>query len=126
MGNFFKYAATVAATSFIASSFVSCDKEIGAEVEPDGFAPKHLHFTLPVTLGTGYCWQWTNKSRAAADSVMRRIEPANSESLSTGGAGYEAWEFLTKETGEEVLKFRYLREWDESSVVKDTVISFKK
>ena len=79
----------------------------------------------------------TSLSDAQFERLLKMILPysnkvkeytieANPESLSTGGAGYEAWDFLTKETGEEVLKFRYLREWDESSVIKDTVITFKK
>lgn len=114
-------AAMMAAAVLSISSFVSCDEE---EESKNVFESKTFTVELPVTAGTGYSWQWTNATAAAADTVSTTIVQENVDIV--GGKEKEIWTFKTKENGEEVLKFRYLRPWDESTVAKDTVITFKK
>lgn len=114
--NFVKFA-VLAASVLSMASFASCDDD-------ENFESKKFTVTLPVKMGTGYAWQWTNSAAAAADSVSKVTTQTDSEIV--GGPGIETWTFQTKEKGEEQLKFRYLREWDQSTVLKDTVITFKK
>ena len=120
MKTLFKFAAMMAAV-VSASSFVSCDEE---EENKNVFESKTFTVELPVTAGTGYNWQWTNATTAAADTVSTTIVQVDVDIV--GGREKEIWTFKTKENGEEVLKFRYLQSWDESTVAKDTVITFKK
>lgn len=116
-------AAMMAAAVLSVSSFVSCDEE----EENNGFKSETFSVELQVKAGTGYSWQWTNATTAAADSVSTKIEYVYlTDAVVLGGNEKVIWTFKTKENGEEVLKFRYLRPWDESTVVKDTVITFKK
>ena len=50
-----------------ASSLVSCDEDENNNDEI--FESKTLLVELPIQMGTGYGWVWTNKAVAAADSV---------------------------------------------------------
>lgn len=119
--NFSMAAAMMAAAVLSVSSFVSCDDE---EENKNVFESKTFTVELPVTAGTGYNWQWTNATTAAADTVSTTIVQVDVDIV--GGREKEIWTFKTKENGEEVLKFRYLRRWDDSTVEKDTVVTFKK
>lgn len=121
MKNLFKFAAMMAAV-VSASSFVSCDEE----EENNSFKSETFTVELPAQLGTGYEWVWTNSASAAADSVSKSVNHANPDDERVGGPGVEKWSFKTKENGEEVLKFTYMRRWEESTALKDTVITFKK
>ncbi len=116
-------AAMMAAAVLSISSFVSCDEE---EESKNVFESKTFTVELPAQLGTGYEWVWTNSSSAAADSVSKSVNHANPDDERVGGLGVEKWSFKTKENGEEVLKFTYMRRWEESTALKDTVITFKK
>lgn len=117
-------AAMMAAAVLSISSFVSCDDE---EENKNVFESKTFTVELTVKAGTGYSWQWTNATTAAADSVSTKIEYVYlTDAVVLGGDEKVIWTFKTKENGEEVLKFRYLQSWDESTVVKDTVVTFKK
>ncbi len=116
-------AAMMAAAVLSISSFVSCDDE---EENKNVFESKTFSVELPAQLGTGYEWVWTNSSSAAADSVSKSVNHANPDDERVGGPGVEKWSFKTKENGEEVLKFTYMRRWEESTALKDTVITFKK
>lgn len=118
----FSMAAVMMAAAVLSiSSFVSCDEE---EESKNVFESKTFSVELPVRAGTGYSWQWTNATTAAADSVSTKIVQEDVDIV--GGKEKVIWTFKTKENGEEVLKFRYLQSWDESTIVKDTVITFKK
>ena len=119
--NFSMAAAMMAAAVLSVSSFVSCDDD------DEKFESKTFTVELTVKAGTGYSWQWTNATTAAADSVSTKIEYVYlTDAVVLGGDEKVIWTFKTKENGEEVLKFRYLQSWDESTVAKDTVITFKK
>ena len=112
-------AAMMAASVLSVSSFISCDDE-------EKFESETFTVELPAQLGTGYEWVWTNSASAAADSVSKSVNHANPDDERVGGPGVEKWSFKTKENGEEVLKFTYMRRWEESTALKDTVITFKK
>jgi len=113
-------AAMMAAAVLSVSSFISCDDD------DEKFESKTFTVELPAQLGTGYEWVWTNSASAAADSVSKSVNHANPDDERVGGPGVEKWSFKTKENGEEVLKFTYMRRWEESTALKDTVITFKK
>jgi predicted secreted protein len=113
-------AAMMAAAVLSISSFVSCDDE------DEKFESKTFTVELPAQLGTGYEWVWTNSASAAADSVSKSVNHANPDDERVGGPGVEKWSFKTKENGEEVLKFTYMRRWEESTALKDTLVTFKK
>ena len=145
-------AAMMAAAVLSVSSFVSCDEEEKDE-NPKVFERKTFSIELPIVMGTSYGWEWTNSNEAAA-GITGEAEIVQDDTLQVGGPGKEVWTFMTKKNGEEVLKFRYLKyylkadtirimdeitgevhdriryynekNWDESTVVKDTVITFKK
>lgn len=113
-------AAMMAAAVLSVSSFVSCDDD------DEKFESKTFTVELPAQLGTGYEWVWTNSASAAADSVSKSVNHANPDDERVGGPGVEKWSFKTKENGEEVLKFTYMRRWEESTALKDTMVTFKK
>lgn len=142
-------AAMMAAAVLSVFTFVSCEEE---EENKNVFESKTFTVELPVVMGTSYGWEWTNSNEAAA-ATTGDVEIIQKDTLQVGGPGKEVWTFKTKDNGEEVLKFRYLkyfvysdtmrrvypdtgkeivkifysdRHWDESTVVKDTVITFKK
>lgn len=116
MRKIIKFAAMLAVSLMSVYSFVSCDDD-------DAFESKKFKVTLPTQMGTGYEWVWANKEKAAADSLFREIVQV--DSLQVGGPGYENWNFQTKEKGEKVLKFKFMRPWeDESTAIRDTLINF--
>lgn len=108
---YFRVAAMVAASVLSVSSFVSCDEE----EENNSFKSETFSVELPAPvpyLMIDDCthsigWEWINQSEAAAEAKSFKFVQDSADIL--GRSRKEVWTFSTKESGEEVLKFRLYR-----------------
>ena len=109
--SFFRVAAMMAASVLSVSSFVSCDED----EENNSFKSETFSVELPAPVphlmiddcNHSIGWEWINQSEAAAEAKSFKFVQDSADIL--GSSRKEVWTFSTKESGEEVLKFRLYR-----------------